>query len=315
MTINVEIFDQPAIIPTAERRGPKPPWLKVRAPGGDEYRDVFKLIEKHGLNTVCAEARCPNIGECWQNRTATFMLLGDTCTRGCRFCAVTKGRPAGALDWDEPRRVAEAIQTLGLKHAVVTSVNRDDQADGGAIIFAMMIQEVRDRCPGTRIEVLTPDFMGDWRAVRTVAEAGPEIFNHNTETVPRLYPRVRPKAKFDQSLRVLRWAKELGPDYMMTKSGIMVGLGEQVGEVVEVMEALRGAEVDIMTIGQYLRPSPWHIPVARYVRPEEFAEWKRIGLEMGFKHVESGPLVRSSYHAHEQSDEANARMPNVSFAA
>ncbi|MDQ4077072.1 MAG: lipoyl synthase [Chloroflexota bacterium] len=317
--INVTVFDQSPIIPSQERRGPKPPWLKVRAPGGRSYREVFKLIEENSLHTVCAEAHCPNIGECWENRTATFMLLGDTCTRGCRFCAVTKGRPVADLDWDEPERCAHAIQTLGLRHAVVTSVNRDDQPDGGAIIFALMIRRVRDLCPDTRIEVLTPDFMGDWKAVRTVAEAGPDIFNHNTETVPRLYSRVRPKAKFDQSLRVLRWAKEMGPEGMMTKSGIMVGLGESVEEVVEVMEALRSVDCDIMTIGQYLRPSPWHLPVVRYVRPEEFAEWKRIGLELGFKHVESGPLVRSSYHAHEQTNEAQARepdrLPNVTFAA
>ncbi len=318
MDINVEIFEQPAIVPSTDRRGPKPSWLKVRAPGGTNYRDVFKLIEDNKLHTVCAEARCPNIGECWENRTATFMLLGDTCTRGCRFCAVSKGRPTGGLDWDEAERCARAIHTLGLRHAVVTSVNRDDQPDGGAVIFALMIQRVRALSPETRIEVLTPDFMGNQAAVRTVAEAGPDIFNHNTETVPRLYPRVRPKAKFKQSLAVLRGAKEQGPPTMMTKSGIMVGLGESVQEVIEVMEGLRSVECDIMTIGQYLRPSPWHLPVVRYVRPEEFAEWKRIGLALGFKHVESGPLVRSSYHAHEQTDEAHARdnrLPNVTFAA
>lgn len=317
LDINVQIFDQPPLVPSGERRGPKPPWLRVRAPGGSNFREVMRLVEQEGLHTVCSEARCPNIGECWENRTATFMLLGDTCTRGCRFCAVTKGRPAGGIDWDEPERCARAIQTLGLKHAVVTSVNRDDQPDGGAIIFALMIRRVRALCPGTAIEVLTPDFMGDARAVRTVAEAGPDIFNHNTETVPRLYPRVRPKARFRQSLEVLRYAKAAGPDEMLTKSGIMVGLGEEISEVFEVMAALREAEVDIMTIGQYLRPSPWHLPVARYVRPEEFAEFKRVGLGMGFRHVESGALVRSSYHAHEQTDEARARerTPNVNFAA
>jgi lipoyl synthase len=317
MDINVTIFDQPPIVPSTEQRGPKPPWLRVRAPGGSNYRDVMKLIEDNKLHTVCAEARCPNIGECWENRTATFMLLGDTCTRGCRFCAVTKGRPGGGLDWDEAERCARAIQTLGLRHAVVTSVNRDDQPDGGAVIFALMIRRVRDLCPTTAIEVLTPDFMGNEAAVRTVAEAGPDIFNHNTETVPRLYPRVRPKAKFKQSLRVLRRAKDLGPETMLTKSGIMVGLGETIDEVIEVMEALRSVDCDIMTIGQYLRPSPWHLPVQRYVRPEEFAEFKRLGLGMGFKHVESGPLVRSSYHAHEQTDEARerVRLPNVTFAA
>ena len=308
MDINVTIFYQEPIVPSTERRGPKPPWLRVRAPGGQNYSAMTRLVEDMRLNTVCAEAQCPNIGECWENRTATFMLLGDTCTRGCRFCAVAKGRPKGGLDWDEPERCARAIQTLGLRHAVVTSVNRDDQPDGGAIIFAMMIERVRELCPETRIEVLTPDFMGNHDAVRTVAEAGPDIFNHNTETVPRLYPRVRPKAKFRQSMEVLRAAKAMGPAEMMTKSGIMVGLGEEPREVFEVMEALREVECDIMTIGQYLRPSPWHIPVTRFVRPEEFAEWKRVGLQMGFRHVESGPLVRSSYHAHEQTDAAQVAL-------
>ncbi len=317
MEINVTIFDQPPVLPSTEPRGPKPAWLKVRAPGGDRYREVARLIEEHQLHTVCAEARCPNIGECWQNGTATFMLLGDTCTRACRFCAVTKGRPTAGVDWDEPERCARAIQTLNLRHAVVTSVNRDDQPDGGAIIFALMIRRVRELAPTTAVEVLVPDFMGNMAAVRTVAEAGPDIFNHNTETVPRLYPRVRPKAKFPQSLEVLRRAKAMGPERMLTKSGIMLGLGETVEEVFEVMAALRSAECDIMTIGQYLRPSAWHLPVQRYVRPEEFAEFRRVGLEMGFKHVESGPLVRSSYHAHEQTNEAKGmeRLSNVTFAA
>jgi lipoic acid synthetase len=315
MDINVTIFDQPPVVPSTDRRAPKPPWLKVRAPGGKNYLELTRLVEQNRLHTVCAEAHCPNIGECWENRTMTFMLLGDTCTRGCRFCAVTKGRPTGGLDWDEPERVAQTIQTLGLKHAVVTSVNRDDQPDGGAVIFAMMIQRVRELCPTTAIEVLTPDFMGNMNAVRTVVEAGPDIFNHNTESVPRLYPRVRPKAKFKQSMAVLKQAKAMGPDTMMTKSGIMVGLGETVQEVIEVMQSLREADCDIMTIGQYLRPTPWHVPVDRYVRPEEFVEFKRIGLELGFKHVESGALVRSSYHAHEQTNEARGdeRLANVMF--
>ena len=316
MDINREIFNQPPVVPSTKRRGRKPSWLKVRAPGGDNFRNVSKLVKEHKLHTVCAEAHCPNIGECWENRTATFMLLGDTCTRGCRFCAVSKGRPKGGLDWDEAERCARAIQTLGLRHAVVTSVNRDDQPDGGAVIFALMIRRVRELSPTTAIEVLTPDFMGNPAAVRTVAEAGPNIFNHNTETVPRLYPRVRPKAKFKQSMEVLRLAKKLGSPQMLTKSGIMVGLGETVDEIFDVMEALREVECDIMTIGQYLRPSMWHLPVKRYVRPEEFAELKRIGLAMGFKHVESGPLVRSSYHAHEQTNEARGmeRLLNVTFA-
>lgn len=329
MEINYKVFDQPAVVPAAEQRGRKPRWLKVKAPGGKNYREMVRLIKQNNLHTVCAEARCPNMGECWQNGTATFMLLGDTCTRGCRFCAVSKGRPAGGLDWDEPERCARAIQTLGLRHAVVTSVNRDEQPDGGAIIFALMIRRVRELSPYTALEVLTPDFMGDAVAVRTVAEAGPNIFNHNTETVPRLYARVRPKAKFKQSMEVLRAAKLFGPPTMLTKSGIMVGLGEMISEIIEVMQALRKVDCDIMTIGQYLRPSRWHLPVIRYVRPEEFAELKRIGLAMGFKHVESGPLVRSSYHAHEQTNEAQglerhlnvqpilnipSRQPNVTFA-
>lgn len=315
MDINVTIFDQPPVVPNTEQRGPKPPWLRVKAPGGTNYRAIARLIEENKLHTVCAEARCPNIGECWENGTATFMLLGDTCTRGCRFCAVTKGRPAAGVDWDEPERVARTIHTLGLRHAVVTSVNRDDQPDGGAVIFALMIRRVRELCPTTAIEVLTPDFMGDVRAIRTVAEAGPDIFNHNTETVPRLYPRVRPKAKFKQTMEVLRQAKVFGPATMLTKSGIMVGLGETIEEIIEVMASLRSVGCDIMTIGQYLRPSAWHLPIVRYVRPEEFAELKRIGLEMGFRHVESGPLVRSSYHAHEQTNEARGaeRLSNVTF--
>lgn len=304
--VNVEFFDSfDAIKPGEEKRSRKPPWLKVKAPGGHDYRDVANLVEDNNLNTVCQEAHCPNIGECWQNRTATFMLLGDTCTRSCRFCAVTKGRPE-SLDWDEPERCARAIQKLGLNHAVITSVNRDELPDGGAVIFALVIRKIRGYVPDCGIEVLTPDFEGNPYAVRSVVEARPDIFNHNLETVPRLYPRVRPKAKFHQSLEVLRWAKQWGDDGMLTKSGIMVGLGEEIEEVIDVMEDLRSVDCDIMTIGQYLRPSDWHLPIDRYVRPEEFAELKRIGLKMGFKHVESGALVRSSYHAHEQSAAAVA---------
>lgn len=306
MESNVTFFDLPPIVPDPDRRAPKPPWLKVRAPGGPNYRDLIQLVRGSGLHTVCEEAHCPNIGECWEHRTATFMLLGAICTRGCRFCAVTKGRPQG-LDWDEPERCARAIQTLGLRHAVITSVNRDDLPDGGAVIFALLIRKIREYSPGCGIEVLTPDFEGNPAAIRTVVEAAPDILNHNIETVPRLYPRVRPKAKFQQSLELLRRAKMWGAPGMMTKSGIMVGLGETVDEVVEVMHALRSVDCDIMTIGQYLRPSNWHLPIQRYVRPEEFAEFKRIGLELGFKHVESGPLVRSSYHAHEQTTAAVTR--------
>lgn len=303
MESNVTFVDLPPIVPDPDRRAPKPPWLKVKAPGGPNYRDLTQLMRKSGLHTVCEEAHCPNIGECWEHRTATFMLLGAICTRGCRFCAVTKGRPQG-LDWDEPERCARAVQALGLRHAVITSVNRDDLPDGGAVIFALLIRRIREYSPGCGIEVLTPDFEGNMAAVGTIVEAGPDIHNHNIETVPRLYPRVRPKARYAQSLEVLRRAKAWAPPGMMTKSGLMVGLGETIDEVVQVLRDLRAVEVDIVTIGQYLRPSPWHLPIQRYVRPEEFAELKRIGLEMGFKHVESGPLVRSSYHAHEQTTAA-----------
>lgn len=306
MESNVTFVDLPPIVPDPGRRAPKPPWLKVRAPGGPNYRDLIQLMRTSGLHTVCEEAHCPNIGECWEHRTATFMLLGAICTRGCRFCAVAKGRPQG-LDWDEPERCARAVQALGLRHAVITSVNRDDLPDGGAVIFALLIRRIREYSPDCGIEVLTPDFEGNPAAVRTIVEAGPDIHNHNIETVPRLYPRVRPKAKYAQSLELLRRAKVWGPFGMMTKSGIMVGLGETLDEVVQVMRDLRAVECDIMTIGQYLRPSPWHLPIQRYVRPEEFAELKRIGLELGFKHVESGPLVRSSYHAHEQTTAAVKR--------
>lgn len=305
-SINVEFFDElPAITPDPDKRTRKPPWLKVKAPGGTNYRDVATLMRENNLNTVCEEAHCPNIGECWGHRTATFMLLGDICTRSCRFCAVTKGKP-GQLDWEEPERCARAVETLGLKHAVITSVNRDELPDGGAVIFALVIRRIREYVPHCGIEVLTPDFEGNPYAVRSVVEARPDIFNHNLETVPRLYPRVRPKAKYHQSLQVLRWAKEWGDTDMLTKSGIMVGLGEEIEEVIDVMEDLRSIDCDIITIGQYLRPSDWHLPIARYVRPEEFAELKQIGHAMGFKHVESGALVRSSYHAHEQSAAAIA---------
>jgi len=304
--INVQFFEGlPPIVPDPNRRGPKPPWLKVRAPGGPNYRDLVRLMRANGLHTVCEEAHCPNIGECWEHRTATFMLLGAICTRGCRFCAVTKGKPQ-TLDWDEPERCARAVQTLGLKHAVITSVNRDDLPDGGAVIFALTIRKIREYAPDCGVEVLIPDFEGNPYALRTVIEAGPDILNHNIETVPRLYGRVRPKARYQQSLELLRRAKAWGLPHMLTKSGLMVGLGETVEEVIQVMQDLRAVECDILTIGQYLRPSAWHLPVVRYVRPEEFAELKRIGLEMGFKHVESGPLVRSSYHAHEQSAAAVA---------
>jgi lipoic acid synthetase len=286
-------------IPLQPRR---PAWLKVPLPGSPNYIDVKRLLRTHNLHTVCEEAHCPNIGECFEHRTATFMILGEICTRACRYCAVTTGRPL-AIDEDEPRRVAEAVRLLGLRHAVVTSVDRDDQADGGAHIFAATIREIRRQSPGTSIEVLIPDFQGIWWALEMVMEAGPDILNHNTETVPRLSRRVRPKARYEQSLELLERATMLRSDCMV-KSGVMVGLGEEWDELVETMADIRAVGTHILTVGQYLRPSLKHVPLVRYYTPTEFAELKQIGLQMGFRHVESGPLVRSSYHAHEQVTQA-----------
>jgi lipoic acid synthetase len=253
------------------------------------------------LHTVCESARCPNMGECWEHRTATFMILGDICTRSCGFCAVPSGKPAGPPDEDEPRRVAEAVEQMGLRYAVVTSVNRDDQPDGGAGIFAETIREIRRRVPGCRIEVLIPDFRGDWKALETVMAARPEVLNHNTETVPRLYRQVRKGAVYERSLELLRRAKEVAPT-VSTKSGLMLGLGEDKLEVLATMRDLVAQGTDILTIGQYLQPTREHLPIVRYVHPDEFAEYKELGEAMGFKHVESGPLVRSSYHAFEQEE-------------
>jgi lipoic acid synthetase len=275
-----------------------PEWIKVRVHEGEDYRDLKALVRSRRLHTVCEEAHCPNIFDCWSRRTATFMILGDICTRACRFCAVTSGRPT-ELDVGEPLRVAESIAELGLRHAVITSVDRDDLKDGGAEIFARTIRAVRRRSPGTSIEVLTPDFQGDRDAIRTVVEARPDIFNHNTETVPRLYPAIRPKAVYENSLALLRYVKELAPQ-MVTKSGVMVGLGETRDELLEVFQNMRRHSIDVLTIGQYLRPSKKHAEVARFYRPEEFVELKEAAQAMGFAHVESGPLVRSSYHADEQ---------------
>jgi lipoic acid synthetase len=275
-----------------------PEWIKVRVHEGEDYRDLKALVRSRRLHTVCEEARCPNIFDCWSRRTATFMILGDICTRACRFCAVTSGRPT-ELDVGEPLRVAESIAELGLRHAVITTVDRDDLKDGGAEIFARTIRAVRRRSPGTSIEVLTPDFQGDRDAIRTVVEARPDIFNHNTETVPRLYPAIRPKAVYENSLALLRYVKELAPQ-MVTKSGVMVGLGETRDELLEVFQNMRRHSIDVLTIGQYLRPSKKHAEVARFYRPEEFVELKEAAQAMGFAHVESGPLVRSSYHADEQ---------------
>jgi lipoic acid synthetase len=278
-----------------------PEWIKVRAHQGENYRQLKQLVSERRLHTVCEEAQCPNIFDCWERRSATFMILGDVCTRACRFCAVTSGRPT-ELDIGEPLRVADSIAELGLRHAVITSVDRDDLRDGGAEIFARTIRAVRRRSPGTSVEVLTPDFQGDREAVRTVAEARPDIFNHNTETVPRLYARIRPRAVFERSLELLGFVKELEPD-LITKSGVMVGLGEDKEELLFVFREMRAHSIDVLTIGQYLRPSKKHAEVVRYYRPDEFVELKQEALAMGFEHVEAGALVRSSYHADEQIPE------------
>ncbi len=280
----------------------RPGWLKARVPDGEGYRQIKETMRGLKLHTVCEEARCPNIGECWNNRTATFMILGNVCTRSCGFCAVLTGKPQG-LDLEEPYRVADAAKKMGLKHAVITSVNRDELPDGGASIFAATIRAIREEIPGCAVEVLTPDFKGDRDAIKTVIDARPDTFNHNIETVPRLYPAVRPQAKYRRSLEVLRYAKELDSG-VLTKSGFMVGLGEVEEEIHQTMRDLREHEVDILTIGQYLRPTENHLPMARYYTPKEFAELKKYGLSLGFRHVESGPLVRSSYHAHEQTEDA-----------
>jgi lipoyl synthase len=278
---------------------PKPEWLKARAPVGENYHSLKRLARSLGLHTVCESAQCPNIGECWHHKTATFMMLGNLCTRRCGFCAVPKGRPE-PIDFDEPRRVAEAVATLGLEHAVITSVNRDDDLIGGARVFAMVIEEIRRQAPGCRVEVLIPDFQGDREAIRIVVDAKPEVLNHNTESVPRLYRAVRSGARYERTVELLRYAKELNPAGV-TKSGVMVGLGEETHELLEVFRDLAAVGCDILTIGQYLRPSRNHLPMARLYTPREFAELKTEALKMGFRHVESGPLVRSSYHAHEQA--------------
>ena len=276
---------------------PRPHWIKARAPMGERYESLTALVRGQRLHTVCEEARCPNIGDCWNRGTATFMILGDTCTRACGFCAVKTGLPAMPPDPDEPRRVAETIATMKLKHAVITSVNRDEQKDGAAWSFAETIRLVREKVPGCAVEVLIPDFKGNWAALEVVIDARPDILNHNTETVPRLYRKVRPGANFKRSLELLRRSKEAG---LLTKSGIMLGLGEEWDEVLETIRAIRGANVDVLTVGQYLRPSLDHLPILKYYTPAEFAKIKALGLSMGFGHVESGPLVRSSYHADEQ---------------
>jgi lipoic acid synthetase len=283
------------VLVTIEPRAPRPAWLRAPAPVGENYRNLKHLVETLNLHTVCESAACPNIGDCWNRRTATFMILGNVCTRRCGFCAVQKGAPL-PVDYDEPRRVAEACAALGLKFAVITSVNRDDRKDGGAELFALVIRAIRERVEGCGVEVLVPDFQGSHRAMEIVLEAAPDILNHNTETVPRLYQQVRLGARYERSLDMLAHVKRVRPE-TPTKSGLMLGLGETVDEVLGVMRDLRDSKVDILTLGQYLRPSPKHLPIVRYVPIDEFAELKRRGYEMGFRHVESGPLVRSSYHA------------------
>lgn len=297
---NRQLIRHNKIAPSAEGLPQrKPEWLKVKLPGGTEYNRVKNLMRQHGLHTVCEEARCPNLGECWSKGTATFLLMGDTCTRSCGFCHIKTGRPA-ELDEEEPRRVAESVEILKLSHCVLTSVDRDELPNGGAHIFANTIREIRQRVPTCTIEVLIPDFKGNRSALQEVMDAKPEILNHNTETVPRLYRTVRPQANYQQTLRVLAGAKELDPE-ATTKSGIMVGLGETKEEIIQVIKDLHAHHVDIMTIGQYLRPTKFHLPIHRYVNPDEFQELRDIGLATGIRWVESGALVRSSYHADTQA--------------
>jgi lipoic acid synthetase len=276
--------------------GSRPEWLKVSLPVGGGYATIRGLVEKHDLHTVCHSAHCPNLGECWGAGTATFMILGNICTRSCGFCAVITGRPK-TLDLDEPRRLAAAVDTLGLSHAVITSVNRDELDDGGAGIFAACIRAIRARRPSCRIEVLIPDFQGNWGALQTVLDAAPEILNHNTETVPRLYATVRPQAKYTRTLELLRRAKQQGA---FTKSGIMIGIGETDAEILDVLRDLHATGCDALTVGQYLQPTKEHLPVDRFVHPDKFALLRRFALDLGFRYCESGPLVRSSYHAERQ---------------
>jgi lipoic acid synthetase len=293
---------------TIELRARKPEWLKVRSPGGKNYLHLKQLMRSQSLHTVCEEAGCPNIGECWEAGTATFMILGDVCTRACKYCGVAHGMPT-ELDLDEPRRVADTCEAMALEHVVITSVNRDELPDGGAGIYAETIREIGRRLPECSVEVLIPDFKGDEEALAAVLEARPSILGHNLETVERLHPDVRPGGRYWRSISFLGASKKIAPD-ILTKTGIILGMGEEAPEIRQAMADLREASVDILTLGQYLRPSPQHIPVARWVTPAEFAEWKRIGEEeYGFRHVEAGPLVRSSYHAKEQAREVQAGGP------
>ncbi len=273
----------------------RPDWLRSQIPGGKVYKEISDIISGHSLNTVCAEARCPNMSECWNAGTATFMILGDVCTRSCGFCAVKTGRPVQGLDWDEPNRVVEAARLMDLKHVVITSVNRDERKDGGAPIFAKTIALLREEIPGVTVEVLIPDFRGIWDALQVVLDARPDILNHNLESVPRLYRRVRPQAKYERSIELLQISRDQG---LRTKTGIMVGLGETPAEVFELMDDIAAVGVNIMTIGQYMQPTKMHLPVEDYVHPEVFETYKEVGESKGIEHVESGPFVRSSYHAH-----------------
>jgi lipoyl synthase len=292
------------VLVTISSQPERPKWLRAPAPVGENYRELKELITRLKLHTVCESAACPNVGECWNRRTATFMILGNVCTRRCGFCAVQKGAPL-AIDYDEPRRVAEACATLDLRYAVITSVNRDDRKDGGAELFALTIQAIRQRLPGCRVEVLVPDFQGSHPAMDIVMNAHPDVLNHNTETIPRLYRQVRLGARYERSLDMLRYAKQVRP-HIPTKSGLMLGLGETETEVLSVLRDLRSHQVDILTLGQYLRPSQKHLPVLRYVPQHEFDDYKIAGREMGFAHVEAGPLVRSSYHADSSQESAVA---------
>ena len=281
-----------------------PDWIRVRMPGGPNYMELRQLMRQSQLHTVCEEAHCPNIGDCWERRTATFMILGDICTRRCHYCAVTTGRPHG-LDLEEPMRLAQTVKQMGLKYAVITSVNRDDLPDGGAFIFAQCIRQIRREVPGCKVEVLIPDFCGDRDALQKVMDSSPDVLNHNIETVPSVFHRVRPKGDYQRSLELLARAKEMAPRGV-TKSGMMVGLGETRDEIIETMRDLRAVECDLLTIGQYLRPSEKHYPLAKFYTPEEFEDLREEGEALGFRHVASGPLVRSSFHADEQHAAATA---------
>ncbi len=297
-------------MPSNPARKRLPPWLKAKAPGHPNYVDIKNLIADLRLNTVCESAQCPNIGECWGQRTATFMILGDICTRSCGFCAIKTGKP-DTLDEDEPERVAAAIARLDLRHAVITSVNRDELPDGGARIFARTIQAIQHQCPQTTIEVLIPDFKGDWRALSTVMAARPDILNHNIESPPRLYYKMRPQAQYERSLELLERAQKMGS--APTKSGMMLGAGETEDEIATSIRDLANVGCSILTLGQYLSPSAQHVPVERFVHPDEFVQWREFAVELGFRHVESGPLVRSSYHAADQVEHIVAADPLLSI--